>query len=90
MKQSALAGPRHLKRPGPPPSPFDVDAAVACPHCGESAPWSSLASVRHVEGEALALHLAVPPDGWFVDVRACGACGVPFARKLSTASARDA
>jgi hypothetical protein len=44
--------------------------------------------VRHVEGEALALHLAVPADGWFVDVRACAGCGVPFARKLCTESAQ--
>jgi hypothetical protein len=82
MKQSALAGARHQPRPAPLLTPFNVDGAVACPHCGASAPWSSLASVRHVEGEALALHLAVPPDGWFVDVRACAACGVPFARKV--------
>lgn len=86
MKQSAIAGPRRQPRPGPPPSPFDVDAAVACPHCGASARWSSLASVGHVAGDALALHLAVRPDGWFVDVRACARCGVPFARKLSTES----
>ena len=90
MKPAALAGPRRQPRPAPPPSPLDVDATVACPHCGATAPWSSLASVRHVEGEALALHLAVPPDGWFVDVRACGECNVPFARKLSTARSVDA
>jgi hypothetical protein len=90
MKQSALAEPLRRPRPAPPPSPFDVDAAVACPHCGASARWSSLASVGHVEGEALALHLAVPPDGWFVDVRACAGCGVPFARKLSMASPQGA
>jgi hypothetical protein len=89
MKQSAHAESRHQPRPARPPVPFDVDAAVACPHCGASAPWSSLASVRHVEGEALALHLAVPPDGWFVDVRACGVCSEPFARKVRT-SARHA
>lgn len=86
MKQSALREPLRPLRPAPPPSPFDVDAAVVCPHCGTSARWSSLASVQHVEGEALALHLAVAPDGWFVDVRACAECGAPFARKLSAAS----
>jgi len=90
MKQNALAEPRRRPRPVPPPSPIDADAAVACPHCGASACWSSLASVRHVEGEALALYLVVPPDGWFVDVRACAGCGVPLARKLSTAGPRGA
>lgn len=90
MKPSATAGPRPRPRPGPQVRPFDADAAVACPHCGVSAHWSSLASVGHLEGDALALHLAVPPDGWFVDIRACAACGVPFARKRSTARPRGA
>jgi len=90
MKQSAIAAPRRPPRPGAPSSPFDRDAAVACPHCGASEHWSSLAPVGHLEGDALAIHLAVPPDGWFVEIRACARCGVPFARKLSTARLRGA
>jgi hypothetical protein len=80
MKPSPLVARRQRRLD--PPAPFDVEGTVACPQCGVSAPWASLAPVELLEGEALALHLAVPPDGWFVDVRACAACGVSFARKV--------
>jgi hypothetical protein len=90
MKPSRLAeAARRPPRPGP-PLPFDAAGNVACPQCGASAPWASLAPVGLLEGEALALHLAVPPDGWFVDVRACGACGVSFARKVRASDGRRA
>jgi hypothetical protein len=71
-------------RPPSPPrrAPFAVDATVACAHYGSAAVWEQLARVDIVDGDALAFHLAVRPDGWFVDVRACATCGAPFARKV--------
>jgi hypothetical protein len=81
MKPLRLAGARRQPHADP-PLPFDVDGTVTCPQCGASALWASLAAVDLVEGEALALHLAVPPDGWFVAVRACARCGASFARKV--------
>jgi hypothetical protein len=55
---------------------------VACPRCGRTAPWSALHSMKVVDGAALESHLAVPPDGWFVEVRACSGCGRSLARKV--------
>jgi len=69
---AALATPAHV----------DVEATVACPRCGRSAVWGALARMRVLEGAALESHLAAPPDGWFVDVRACAGCGRSLARKV--------
>ena len=66
------------------------DETVSCPRCGAAAPFFALSQVKVLEGDALARNLAVRPDGWVVDVRACGACRAPFARKVSTATAHAA
>jgi hypothetical protein len=60
----------------------DLDSTVACPGCGLAAPWGALARIDVLEGAALESHLAVPPDGWFVDVRGCSRCGRSLARKV--------
>jgi hypothetical protein len=67
------------------PAAAGADPTVACPHCGTASPWGALARVDVLDGDALAHHLAVPPVGWFVDVRACGRCGAAFARKALSA-----
>jgi hypothetical protein len=59
-----------------------ADAMVACPGCGHAVAWSALVRVQTLEGAALESQLAVPPDGWFVDVRACARCGRSLARKV--------
>jgi hypothetical protein len=73
---------------GPPPRPVSPDppgepgGTVACPHCRRVAVWGSLDRVKVLEGAALETYLAVRPDGWFVDVRACAGCGRRLARKV--------
>jgi hypothetical protein len=64
------------------PGPADLDSTVACTSCGLAASWSAFARVEVLEGATLESHLAVPPDGWFVDVRTCSRCGRPLARKM--------
>lgn len=66
----------------------DLEATVACPRCGFAAAWGALVRMKVVEGAALESHLAVPPDGWFVDVRACSGCGRSLARKVHRRAAR--
>jgi hypothetical protein len=60
----------------------DLEVVVACPRCGSAASWGALARTKVLEGPALQTHLAVPADGWFVDVRACSRCGRSLARKV--------
>jgi hypothetical protein len=60
----------------------DLEATVACPRCGLAAVWGALVRTKVLEGPALESHLAAPPDGWFVDVRACSGCGRSLARKV--------
>ena len=69
------------------PAAAGIDPTVACPHCGSAARWTALARVDVLEGDALAHHLATPPVGWFVDVRACARCGAALARKALAARA---
>jgi hypothetical protein len=69
------------------PAAAGIDPTIACPHCGSAARWAALARVDVLEGDALAHHLATPPVGWFVDVRACGRCGAALARKAFGARA---
>ena len=63
------------------PAGAGLDPTVACPHCGTAARWAALSRVDVLDGDALAHHLATPPVGWFVDVRACARCGAALARK---------
>ncbi len=65
----------------------DVALTVRCTHCGLASAWHTLTRTEVLEGAALSRHLAAPPDGWFVDVRACRGCGRPFARKVRTGRA---
>ena len=60
----------------------ETGGTVACPHCRVVSMWGALARVQVLEGAVLESHLAVRPDGWFVDVRACAGCGRGFARKV--------
>jgi hypothetical protein len=60
----------------------DLDARVVCPRCGLAEVWGALVRMKVLEGAALESHLAVPPEGWFVDVRACSGCGRSLARKV--------
>lgn len=62
-------------------TPLELETDVACPRCGRIAAWGALERVEVLDGAALEHQLAVQPDGWFVDVRACGGCGRSFARK---------
>lgn len=62
---------------------MELDGKVACPRCGRAALWGALVRVEVLEGAALETHLAVPPDGWVVDVRACPGCGRALARKAA-------
>jgi len=66
----------------------DLDAIVACPRCRAAAAWGALVQIAVLEGAALESHLSVPPNGWFVDVRACSGCGGSLARKVRTRRAR--
>lgn len=78
IRSSAAADPARAA-----PVHVDIDdATVACPRCGRSAVWGALARMKVLEGAALESHLAAPPDGWFVDVRACSGCGRSLARKV--------
>ncbi|HEY3816871.1 MAG TPA: hypothetical protein VGL81_06865 [Polyangiaceae bacterium] len=61
---------------------MELDATVACPRCGLAAVWDALVRKKVLEGAALENHLAVPVEGWFVDVRVCPGCGRPLARKV--------
>jgi hypothetical protein len=61
---------------------LDLGDTFACPRCGLAAPWGALARVEVLEGAALESHLAVRPDGWFVEVRACRGCGHSCARRV--------
>lgn len=60
----------------------NLEGRVACPRCGRTAAWGALPSMKVVDGAVLESHLAVPPDGWFVEVRACSGCGRSLARKV--------
>jgi ribosomal protein L37E len=64
------------------PAHLELEATVICSRCGRAAAWGVLARMKVLEGAALESHLAVPPDGWFVDVRACSGCGRSLARKV--------
>lgn len=71
-----------VPRPGSPEPSAEPGAMVACPHCRTVAVWGSLDRIKVLDGAALESHLTVPPDGWFVDVRACARCGRRLARKV--------
>jgi hypothetical protein len=70
------------------PASVDLEACVACPRCGVAAVWGALVRLDVLDGPALESHLAVPPDGWFVDVRACSGCGRSLARKVLATKGR--
>jgi len=72
------------------PALIDSNATVSCPHCRQAAVWSALVPVAMLEGAALESHLAVRPDGWVVDVRACRRCGRRLARKVSASPPESA
>jgi hypothetical protein len=63
----------------------DRDATIVCPRCGVAAVWGALVQTKKLEGAVLESYLAVPPDGWFVDVRSCSGCGRSLARKARAA-----
>jgi hypothetical protein len=70
-------------------SSVESETAVVCPRCGAAALFFALPQVGVLDGDALARNLAVRPDGWVVDVRACTACRAPFARKVSVGACGD-
>jgi hypothetical protein len=76
-----IRSPTAAKPRAPANASRDGDSTVDCPGCGRAAAWGALVRVEVLEGAALETHLAVPPDGWFVDVRTCPGCGRSLARK---------
>jgi hypothetical protein len=79
---NALGMSRPAPRPGSPESSPERGAMVTCPHCRIVAAWGSLVQVNVLDGAVLESHLTARPDGWLVDVRACGGCGRRFGRKV--------